>query len=274
MGYTSDQCMTHFTEGQAVRLEDALTAFRPTGMKAWAVDNPTPVACPGGYINNFGKVFLNARMDTAHRIRQIKGVSIEECAQSCALTFGCNSISFKVSNSFCWIGTAVTASSYDPSWAHYPRLESGCRSASTKPPSLAPTARPTSAPSPFPSKAPTQAKDACTSHQCWCVSSGGRTCGRFGSALCDPDECWNRDGCPGDGYWCDGETLAPSARPTKQPTHTPSARPTARPTQAPSSKPTTKRSKCFRRDSALLTPADRQDCESCCPSERRGGRII
>lgn len=35
--------------------------------------------------------------------------------------------------------------------------------------------------------------------RCWCTSAGGTSCA---GETCDPDECWDRADCPGDGYWC------------------------------------------------------------------------
>jgi len=40
----------------------------------------------------------------------------------------------------------------------------------------------------------------CHSSECWCISAGGNTCGNVNS--CDPDSCYNREECPGNGYWC------------------------------------------------------------------------
>ena len=34
------------------------------------------------------------------------------------------------------------------------------------------------------------------------MSSGGNTCGYSTNEACDPDECSDRDECPGYGYWC------------------------------------------------------------------------
>ena len=42
----------------------------------------------------------------------------------------------------------------------------------------------------------------CKSNECLCVSDGGNTCGYAMNLACDPDECYERDGCPGYGYWC------------------------------------------------------------------------
>ena len=41
--------------------------------------------------------------------------------------------------------------------------------------------------------------DGCSTNECWCVSSGGKTC----NYTFHPDECYDRNDCPGDGYWCD-----------------------------------------------------------------------
>ena len=46
-------------------------------------------------------------------------------------------------------------------------------------------------------------KSKCLANQCWCVSAGGNTCGYSEKDQCDPDECDDRNNCPGDGYWCD-----------------------------------------------------------------------
>ena len=48
-------------------------------------------------------------------------------------------------------------------------------------------------------------KSDCLNHECWCVSAGGKTCSYPDpeSGICDPDECSDRDECPGYGYWCD-----------------------------------------------------------------------
>ena len=45
----------------------------------------------------------------------------------------------------------------------------------------------------------------CLEHECWCVSKGGNTCSYPDpeSGICDPDECSDRNECPGYGYWCD-----------------------------------------------------------------------
>ena len=45
----------------------------------------------------------------------------------------------------------------------------------------------------------------CLVNECWCVSAGGSTCSYPDpvSMICDPDECADRDECPGYGYWCD-----------------------------------------------------------------------
>ena len=43
----------------------------------------------------------------------------------------------------------------------------------------------------------------CSAEECWCVSAGGSTCGEFENEVCDPDECDDRNKCPGWGYWCD-----------------------------------------------------------------------
>lgn len=48
-------------------------------------------------------------------------------------------------------------------------------------------------------------KSECSSNQCWCVSAGGSTCSVPSNGICDPDECYDRNDCPGNGYWCDGE---------------------------------------------------------------------
>ena len=42
----------------------------------------------------------------------------------------------------------------------------------------------------------------CLSNECWCVSAGGSTCGYSTNETCDPNECSDRDECPGYGYWC------------------------------------------------------------------------
>ena len=42
----------------------------------------------------------------------------------------------------------------------------------------------------------------CQLGECWCMSSGGNTCGFSTNEACDPDECSNRFECPGHGYWC------------------------------------------------------------------------
>ena len=39
-------------------------------------------------------------------------------------------------------------------------------------------------------------------NECWCVSAGGNTCGYATNETCDPNECSDRDECPGYGYWC------------------------------------------------------------------------
>lgn len=39
----------------------------------------------------------------------------------------------------------------------------------------------------------------CTTNQCWCVSDGGLSCSGH---QCDPNGCWNRWACPGNGYRC------------------------------------------------------------------------
>ena len=46
------------------------------------------------------------------------------------------------------------------------------------------------------------AEPKCGSNECWCMSSGGNTCGYSTNEACDPDECSDRDECPGYGYWC------------------------------------------------------------------------
>ena len=40
----------------------------------------------------------------------------------------------------------------------------------------------------------------CHSSECWCISAGGNTCGN--NKNCLPDLCYNREECPGNGYWC------------------------------------------------------------------------
>ena len=42
----------------------------------------------------------------------------------------------------------------------------------------------------------------CEIDKCWCVSSGGNTCGPDGGLTCEPDECWEKTDCPENGYWC------------------------------------------------------------------------
>lgn len=36
-------------------------------------------------------------------------------------------------------------------------------------------------------------RSECRESQCWCVSANG-----------NDDECYDRNDCPGNGYWCDG----------------------------------------------------------------------
>ena len=42
----------------------------------------------------------------------------------------------------------------------------------------------------------------CKKNECWCVSAGGNTC----NGSCDPDECYDKIDCPGNGYWCDEDS--------------------------------------------------------------------
>lgn len=42
----------------------------------------------------------------------------------------------------------------------------------------------------------------CQENECLCVSAGGHTCGVATNGACDTDECYDRDECPGYGYWC------------------------------------------------------------------------
>ena len=44
----------------------------------------------------------------------------------------------------------------------------------------------------------------CLPSECWCTSAGGNTCfwPDTETGLCDQDECYDRDDCPGNGYWC------------------------------------------------------------------------
>ena len=42
----------------------------------------------------------------------------------------------------------------------------------------------------------------CQSNECWCINAGGNTCGASRNEACDPDECYDRNECPGKGYWC------------------------------------------------------------------------
>jgi len=48
----------------------------------------------------------------------------------------------------------------------------------------------------------------CGLNECWCMSSGGNTCGYSTNEACDPDECSDRDECPGYGYWCKDAAIA------------------------------------------------------------------
>ena len=45
-------------------------------------------------------------------------------------------------------------------------------------------------------------------NECWCVSAGGNTCGYATNETCDPNECSDRDECPGYGYWCKDAGIA------------------------------------------------------------------
>ena len=51
-------------------------------------------------------------------------------------------------------------------------------------------------------------KSDCLVNECWCVSAGGTTCSYPDpeTMICDPDECADREECPGYGYWCDNTT--------------------------------------------------------------------
>ena len=40
------------------------------------------------------------------------------------------------------------------------------------------------------------------------MSAGGNTCGDTTNEACDPDECYDRDECPGYGYWCKDAGIA------------------------------------------------------------------
>ena len=43
----------------------------------------------------------------------------------------------------------------------------------------------------------------CNSTECWCISAGGNNCSNNAeTGVCDPDECYEREDCPGNGYWC------------------------------------------------------------------------
>ena len=44
----------------------------------------------------------------------------------------------------------------------------------------------------------------CHPTECWCVSAGDNTClwPDWETGICDPDECYDREDCPGNGYWC------------------------------------------------------------------------
>jgi len=42
----------------------------------------------------------------------------------------------------------------------------------------------------------------CAATDCYCVSQGGNNCGAQLDKECLPDDCWNRQGCPGRGYYC------------------------------------------------------------------------
>ena len=52
---------------------------------------------------------------------------------------------------------------------------------------------------------------SCSKDQCWCVSNGGTTCQKWDNTyawfalhwLCVQDECYPRESCPKNGYWCD-----------------------------------------------------------------------
>jgi len=50
--------------------------------------------------------------------------------------------------------------------------------------------------------AASSARLECHKNECLCVSAGGNTCGVATDAACDSDECYDRDECPGYGYWC------------------------------------------------------------------------
>ena len=44
----------------------------------------------------------------------------------------------------------------------------------------------------------------CHPTECWCISDGENTClwPDWKTGICDPDECYDREDCPGNGYWC------------------------------------------------------------------------
>ena len=52
-------------------------------------------------------------------------------------------------------------------------------------------------------------KSECLVYECWCISAGGANCSYPDpvSRICDPDECADRDECPGYGYWCDNSGI-------------------------------------------------------------------
>ena len=52
-------------------------------------------------------------------------------------------------------------------------------------------------------------KSECLEYECWCISAGGANCSYPDpvSRICDPDECADRDECPGYGYWCDNSGI-------------------------------------------------------------------
>jgi hypothetical protein len=104
------------------------------------------------------------------------------------------------------------------------------------PPIINPTNYPTNKPTNYPTP---ETIESCSSSECWCISNGGNTCQNNIGGNCDEDECYNRDLCPGAGYWCYKEpTLEPVSSPTNYPTYEPVSSPTNYPTYEPVSSPT------------------------------------